>query len=83
MAYFKQVLLFALFLFISSTQTVSFAKSTPGSKPDTDAYLFVYFTGNKMYEEQIRFALSYDGYNYKALNRNLPVIQSDIISETG
>ena len=83
MAYFKQVLLFALFLFISSTQTVSFAKSTPGSKPETDAYLFVYFTGNKMYEEQIRFALSYDGYNYKALNRNLPVIQSDIISETG
>ena len=34
------------------------------------AYLFVYFTGNRMSEEAIRMAVSPDGYNYYALNRN-------------
>ena len=34
------------------------------------AYLFVYFTGNRMSEEAIRMAVSLDGYNYKALNGN-------------
>lgn len=47
------------------------------------AYLFVYFTGNTKSEEAIRFALSYDGYNYKALNGNKPVISSEKISSTG
>ena len=32
------------------------------------AYLFVYFTGNRMSEEAIRMAVSPDGYNYYALN---------------
>ncbi|WP_114778441.1 family 43 glycosylhydrolase [Botryobacter ruber] len=47
------------------------------------AYLFTYFTGNRKYEEAIRFALSTDGYNYRALNSNQPVIKSEAISETG
>jgi hypothetical protein len=47
------------------------------------AYLFAYFTGNDKYEEQIRFALSNDGYHYQALNNNLPVISSKTISSTG
>jgi len=47
------------------------------------AYLFVYFTGNGEGEEAIRFALSNDGYNYKALNNNNPVINSASISSTG
>lgn len=47
------------------------------------AYLFVYFTGNKPQEEAVRFAVSLDGYNYKALNGNNPVIDSKVISETG
>jgi unsaturated rhamnogalacturonyl hydrolase len=47
------------------------------------AYLFVYFTGNDKTGEQIRFALSKDGYHFQALNRNLPVIPSAKISETG
>ena len=34
------------------------------------AYLFVYFTGNRMSEEAIRMAVSPDGYNYYALNGN-------------
>lgn len=50
---------------------------------DYDAYLFVYFTGNRIQEEAVRFALSKDGFNYKALNSNMPVIDSKNISETG
>lgn len=49
----------------------------------TTAYLFVYFTGNSGNEEAIRFAISTDGYHYKALNNNLPVISSAKISATG
>jgi arabinoxylan arabinofuranohydrolase len=47
------------------------------------AYLFTYFTGNAKADEQIRFAISTDGYNFRALNGNKPVIQSSTISETG
>ncbi|MBD0351454.1 MAG: family 43 glycosylhydrolase [Flavisolibacter sp.] len=47
------------------------------------AYLFVYFTGNAKSEEAIRFALSKDGYNYRALNGNQPIIPSEKISSTG
>jgi hypothetical protein len=47
------------------------------------AYLFAYFTGNDGTEEAIRFALSSDGYVYKALNNNLPVVASDTISDKG
>lgn len=47
------------------------------------AYLFAYFTGNDKSEEQIRFALSSDGYHYRALNGNQPVIASSTISSTG
>ena len=48
-----------------------------------DSYLFVYFTGNKIREEAIHFALSSDGYNFKSLNANKPVINSAIISSSG
>lgn len=47
------------------------------------AYLFVYFTGNRMSEEAIHMAVSIDGYNYRALNGNSPVIDSREISSTG
>lgn len=47
------------------------------------AYLFTYFTGNGNGEEAIRFALSKDGYNYRALNNNKPVLNSKDISSTG
>ncbi|WP_132055734.1 family 43 glycosylhydrolase [Pseudocnuella soli] len=47
------------------------------------AYLFAYFTGNSKAEESIRFALSSDGYNYRALNNNEPIISSQQISATG
>lgn len=47
------------------------------------AYLFTYFTGNAKEDEQIRFALSYEGYQYKALNHNQPVLLSSNISSSG
>lgn len=47
------------------------------------AYLFAYFTGNTGDKEAIRFAISDDGYTYKALNNNNPIIDSEDISSTG
>ncbi|MEJ6981219.1 family 43 glycosylhydrolase [Pedobacter sp. P351] len=47
------------------------------------AYLFTYFTGNGGREEEIRFAISNDGYNFRALNGNKPVINSSAISSSG
>ena len=68
----------ALLLMSASTA----AAEQPAEK-DYAGYLFTYFTGNSMDGEQIRFALSNDGYNFKALNDNRPVLDSKIISSTG
>jgi hypothetical protein len=46
-------------------------------------YLFVYFTGNNISQEAIRFALSNDGFIYNALNNNNPVLNSALISSSG
>jgi hypothetical protein len=58
------------------------------TKPDKiekkfKSYLFVYFTGNRKSEEQVRFAISKDGLNFKCLNNNQPVLNSDKISLSG
>lgn len=46
------------------------------------AYLFVYFTGNAAYtQENIFYALSEDGYNYKTLNGGNYVVKADTISD--
>ncbi len=47
------------------------------------AYLFAYFTGNNKTEESIRFAISNDGCNFRALNNNEPVLSSAQISSAG
>ncbi|GAA4306859.1 hypothetical protein GCM10023163_32230 [Aestuariibaculum suncheonense] len=49
-------------------------------KENRSAYLFSYFTGNDTNGEQIRFAISNDGYNYTPLNNGKPIINSDTIS---
>ena len=58
----------------------------PNKKANTNvpysAYLFAYFTGDKS-GEAIRFALSDDGYSFRALNHNKPVLNSAKISSTG
>jgi hypothetical protein len=53
------------------------------NKERYQSYLFTYFTGNSKNAEAIRFALSDDGYTYKALNGNNPVVRSADISLTG
>ena len=57
-------------------------RSAPAEK-DYIAYLFAYFTGNRVAQEAIHFAVSMDGYNYYALNGNQPVLDSKDISSTG
>ncbi|MGL1959437.1 MAG: family 43 glycosylhydrolase [Colwellia sp.] len=53
------------------------------NKTEYVAYLFAYFTGNDVGEEQVHYALSRDGFNYRALNNNKPIINSDTISRSG
>lgn len=52
-------------------------------EPEYVAYLFAYFTGNRVEEEAVRYAISSNGYNYYTLNNNQPVIDSKKISSTG
>ena len=61
------------------------AQQPPAAVPDKDltAYLFVYFTGNNVEEEAVRYAVSADGYKYYTLNNDKPVIDSKKISSTG
>ena len=40
-----------------------------------DAYVFCYFVGNETDEQRIHLAVSTDGYNFKALNNNKPIIK--------
>lgn len=47
------------------------------------AYLFAYFTGNGGGQEAIRFALSHDGFTYRAVNNDQPIVSSADISSTG
>jgi GH43 family beta-xylosidase len=50
---------------------------------DYVAYLFTYFTGNKISQEQVHYAVSPDGFNYSTLNNNKPILNSKIISSSG
>lgn len=54
-------------------------------KKDFKGYLFAYFEGKGPAEkqEQLRFAVSDDAVNWKALNNNEPIIPSKDISNTG
>lgn len=49
-------------------------------RSDYTAYLFVYFTGNAPAQEQVFYALSYDGFNYTPLNGGNPVVGADSIA---
>ncbi|MEI6949868.1 family 43 glycosylhydrolase [Paraflavisolibacter sp. H34] len=53
------------------------------AEKDKAGYLFVYFTGNRVSEEAIRFAISKDGFHYFALNGNEAVIDSKKIASSG
>ncbi|EHQ25005.1 family 43 glycosylhydrolase [Mucilaginibacter paludis] len=81
---FKHFVVFGLLATLNFIPFLSKAQALSTSKPQPNsAYLFVYFTGNDKSEEAIRFAISADGYHYRALNNNNPVIKSTGISATG
>jgi arabinoxylan arabinofuranohydrolase len=79
----------SLLLFISvwpillQAQPSGSKTATAGNNKRFNGYLFVYFTGNSKSEEAIRFAISNDGYTFRALHNNLPIISSEKISSTG
>jgi hypothetical protein len=66
----------------SSSQTKTFEIQV-AEKEGYSAYLFAYFTGNDKSQEACRFAISNDGFAYKALNNNQPILDSKVISSTG
>ena len=65
--------------------SVADAKKTKKQKQAFTAYLFTYFEGggDKMQQEQLRFAVSRDAKTWFALNGNRPVVASDTISQSG
>jgi len=71
---------------IGASAKASEAESIAAARQQAEpfvGYLFAYFTGNSGNQEAIRFALSDDGFVYKALNKNSPVLASAAISSTG
>jgi len=79
---FYLILFIALQLVANQTTLAQVYKSGPTDK-DFAGYLFTYFKGNAIKDEAVCFAISTDGYNYRALNNNEPVLDSKIISSTG
>ncbi|WP_291858219.1 glycoside hydrolase family 43 protein [Marinilabilia sp.] len=71
----KGISLFAMTLLLSL--------SACNNQPDNEAYLFSYFVGNGPGEESVHYAVSRDGFHYRALNGNKPVIAADTISSRG
>lgn len=56
-----------------------------GCKPvdNYEAYLFAYFIGNAPGEETLHYAISEDGFNFRALNDNQPILDNKNICKTG
>ena len=79
----KAATIIYFFPFMISLLLTSNMYSQGVADKDLNAYLFTYFLGNRPEEEAINFAVSYDGYNYYALNNNKPVIDSKEISSEG
>jgi len=67
------------FLLTENTQTEAYI-DIEYDKPDV-AYLFAYFLGNSPEQEQLSYAISYDGYNFKALNNGKSVWKSSVGTE--
>lgn len=75
------VIYFIIFFIVQSS--IVYGSNKQPIEKDYVGYLFSYFTGNSGDEEAVRYALSMDGFNYKTLNNNNPVIDSKKISSTG
>ncbi|MFV0521746.1 MAG: family 43 glycosylhydrolase [Mangrovibacterium sp.] len=57
----------------------------PNANPKFDGYLFAYFDGKvgRSEYEQLRFAVSEDGFHWTSINNNRKIISSADISQTG
>ncbi|TJZ62180.1 glycoside hydrolase [Sphingobacterium olei] len=69
---------YVLLLFVGATHAQTY-KYGPVEK-DFTAYLFAYFSNNDPDGEQVRYAVSLDGINYKPLNGGKQIISSDSIA---
>ena len=56
------------------------AQAQEGKKSPYSSYLFAFFSDNSPRGEQVRYAISDDGFDYKSLNFGRPVVASDTIS---
>ncbi len=74
---------YKFFLLLSTISLLLISSGCNNSSEKYEGYLFAYFTGNGPGEEAIRFAVSIDGYNYRALNNNMPIVDSKKISTSG
>jgi hypothetical protein len=80
---FSNIVFFLLFFNCIQAQNKTNGIPPGIAAKDLTAYLFVYFTGNTIEEEAVRYAVSADGYHYYNLNDNKPVLNSKTISSTG
>ena len=78
----SRILFSTLLLIVGSKVSAQDYKYGPAEK-DYVAYLFAYFKGNAVEDEAVCYAISTDGYNYRALNSNKPILDSKVISTTG
>ncbi len=65
--------------------TKSFDIYVAYQEPQYDGYLFAFFEGSGIPEnqEQLRFGVSVDAFSWYALNNNQPIMSSNEISESG
>lgn len=68
------------FLGCTDSEKISTYCEIPYEKPDT-AYLFAYFLGNSPDQERLSYAVSTDGYHFKALNNGKAVWKSEAGTE--
>ncbi len=78
----RKLVLFLTASIFLALQVNSQYKTGPAEK-DFVGYLFTYFKGNAVADEALCYAISRDGFDYKALNNNQPVLDSKLISSTG
>lgn len=83
---FSRIVLYSmstLFLFLSALNNYAQEYIYGPTEKDYVGYLFSYFKGNAVEDEAVCYAISLDGYNYRTLNSNQPVLNSAEISSTG
>ena len=69
---------------LTTTCILAFSFGQLFAQSDLSRYLFAYFegSGEGRLQEHLRFAISRDAVNWRALNDNLPVVASDTIAKT-